>query len=168
VRAWAAAHRRTIAAAAAALLVVFGAAIWWLAPWKLFLDERAADPAPPPTAQVLASGAFRSLEHETTGTAKVLSSPDGSRTLRLEDLRTSNGPELVVMLSATPATEDGWSAYDDGPHLVLEPLKGNLGSQSYPIPGDVDLAAYRSAVVWCNRFHVGFGAAPIVPAAAER
>lgn len=153
---------------AAVALAGAGLAAWWLAPWKLFIDERATDAAPPPSAEVLSSGVFRSLEHETTGTARVLRSPDGSRTLRLEDLRTSNGPELVVMLSSTPATEDGWSAYDDGPHLVLEPLKGNLGNQSYAIPSDVDLGAYRSAVVWCHRFHVGFGAAPIVEPEAPR
>jgi hypothetical protein len=65
------------------------------------------------------------------------------------------------MLSATPATEDGWSAYDDGAFVILEPLKGNLGSQNYAIPAGIDVARYRSAVVWCNRFSVAFGAAPL-------
>jgi hypothetical protein len=158
-------NRRAIALAsglAAAGGLAFAA--YWFEPWKLFVDARVADAAPIPAAssvRVVASGNFRSLEHDTKGTAKVLELADRSRLLRFEDLVTSNGPELVVMLSATPATENGWSAYDDGAHLILEPLKGNLGSQNYAIPNNVDLARYKSAVVWCRRFSVAFGAAPL-------
>lgn len=112
-------------------------------------------------AAVIHVGQFRSLEHETKGAALVLRNPDGSAVLRFEGLRTSNGPELVVMLSATPATDDGWSAYDDRDFVILGPLKGNLGDQNYPLPSDLDLSRFRSAVVWCNRFSVGFGAAPL-------
>jgi hypothetical protein len=160
-------------ASRAKLFVVLGAlavagggfGLYWFQPWKLFVDAEVHEAAPAVhgAARVLSAGAFRSLEHETTGRASLIELADGSRLLRLEDLETSNGPELVVMLSATPATEDGWSAYDDGPHLVLEPLRGNRGSQNYTIPAGTDLAPYTSAVVWCNRFSVGFGAAPLDP-----
>ena|SRR5687768_9500468 len=144
----------------AVLVVGLAAGLYWFAPWKAVIDARV-DEAPAREASVLGQGPFRSLEHETTGAAKVLELADGARVLRFEELRTSNGPELVVMLSSTPATEDGWSAYDDGDFVLLGPLKGNIGSQNYDIPKDVDLARYKSAVVWCNRFSVGFGAAPI-------
>jgi hypothetical protein len=110
---------------------------------------------------VLLSGAFRGLEHETSGMARVLEGADGARTLRLERLRTSNGPELVVMLSATPASDDSWTSYGEGETLVLGPLKGNLGSQNYEIPAGTDLSRWRSVVVWCQRFSVAFGAAPL-------
>ncbi len=152
----------------AGALAAAGAAggAYWFEPWKLFVDAEAHDESPAGVAglpvKVIAEGSFRSLEHTTTGRAKVLSLEDGTRVLRLEDLATSNGPKLVVMLSSTPATEDGWSAYDDGPHLVLEPLKGNRGSQNYPIPAEVDLSRYASAVVWCERFSVAFGSAPLL------
>jgi hypothetical protein len=139
------------------------AAGYWFEPWKLLVNEDANDAAPGTEAgaRVVGEGSFRSLEHPTTGRALLLQLESGERVLRLEDLATSNGPQLIVMLSSTPATEDGWSAYDDGPHLKLQPLKGNRGSQNYTVPGDVDLSIYRSAVVWCDRFDVGFGAAPI-------
>jgi len=160
VRGWIARHRSAALGIAVLVAVALGAAFYWFQPHKAFLDARADDAAVD-RGRVLASGAFRSLEHETKGTAKVIESLDGSRTLRLEDLATSNGPELVVMLSSTPSSENGWSAYDDGAFVILEPLKGNLGSQNYAIPGHVDLGRYRSAVIWCNRFSVAFGAAPV-------
>jgi hypothetical protein len=117
---------------------------------------------------VVGEGAFRSLEHETTGRARLLAAADGSHTLWFDDLRTSNGPKLVAMLSSTPASEDGWSAYDDGEVLKLAPLKGNLGTQSYAIPVGTDLARFKSAVVWCDRFSVAFGAAPLATPAEPR
>ncbi len=43
----------------------------------------------------------------------------------------------------------------------LGALKGNEGSQNYRIPKGVDLETIRSAVVWCRRFTVGFGVAPL-------
>ncbi len=139
--------------------------LYWFEPWKLFVDSEVSEALPgaasEPGVRTVAEGAFRSLEHETTGTAKILQAQDGTRILRFEDLSTSNGPQLVVMLSATPATESSWTAYDDGAHVILEPLRGNRGSQNYDIPEDVDLSRYKSAVVWCKRFSVGFGAAPL-------
>lgn len=141
-----------------------GVGAYWFEPWKLVVDARVSDAAPAAgtdAARALRQGSFRSLEHETTGKAMLLELADGSRVLRLEDLATSNGPELVVMLSATPAAEPSWTAFDDGDNVVLAPLKGNLGSQNYPIPRDVDPSRYRSAVVWCRRFSVGFGVAPL-------
>ena len=32
--------------------------------------------------------------------------------------------------------------------------------QNYPLPDRLDLG-YRSVVIWCARFHVSFGAAPL-------
>lgn len=155
-------------------LVFAVAGFLWFRPDKLFVDASVDEARPsaiatgspggdaPDAIRTLSTGAFRSLEHETTGRASILALADGSRVLRFDDLRTSNGPDLIVMLSDTPATEDGWRAYDDGRVVTLGPLKGNIGDQNYAIPDDVDLSAYRSAVVWCRRFTVGFGAAPIM------
>jgi hypothetical protein len=158
-------RRRKLAILLGVGALIAGAGAYWFEPWKLFVDARVSDEAPALSGEanvrILSEGAFRSLEHETTGTARIVELANGNRVLRFEDLVTSNGPQLVVMLSATPATESGWSAYDDGPYVILAPLKGNLGSQNYPIPADVDLGAYESAVVWCKRFSVGFGAASI-------
>ena len=158
--------------AAAVVAAVVGAAVF--EPWKLVVDERvqeavpaAAAPAASAEPVVLARGTLISHEHDSSGAVTVLRLPDGSRVLRLEDLRTSNGPRLQVWLSDAPvlAGTDGWRVFDDGRHVDLGDLKGNLGSSNYPIPPDVDLAALPSVSIWCARFHVSFAAAELRPAA---
>ncbi len=139
----------------------------------------AADSAPAPApsepasepstkakkAAVVAEGTFVSHEHGTSGTASVITLGDGRRVLRLEDLDTSNGPDLRVWLSDADVLEgtDGWFVFDDGDYADLGELKGNKGSQNYAIPDSVDLEDLTSVSVWCARFKVSFGAAELVP-----
>jgi electron transfer DM13 len=115
-------------------------------------------PATPVAPQTVAHGEFRSLEHHTTGTALVLRLADGSTVVRLEGLDTSSGPDVHVTLSTTPST-GGDRDYVD--YLDLGSLKGNHGNQNYGVPAGTDLSRFRSVVIWCKRFSVGFGVAPI-------
>jgi hypothetical protein len=167
-----------IGLAVAAVLVVAGLAVFQ--PWKLFVDRTvdealptvAAPAAPAPEAPAvtgpveLARGELISHEHASSGSVVVLELPDGSRVLRLEDLDTSDGPLLKVWLTDAPVIEgpDGWYVFDDGAHVDLGELKGNIGSSNYPIPADVDLADLTSVSIWCDRFDVSFAAAALVPA----
>jgi hypothetical protein len=109
--------------------------------------------------RTLRRGRFLSLEHETSGQASIVQLEDGRRFLRFENLTTSNGPDLRVYLSEVPASDD-WYAYGER-FVDLGPLKGNLGNQNYLIPSGTGLARYESAVIWCRRFTVGFGVAPL-------
>jgi hypothetical protein len=118
----------------------------------------AATIAPTPTqaAAIAAEPAptsFTSGEHTTTGTVRRLI-VDGKTILRFEDLSTSNGPDVHVYLSP------GADGYADGA-INIATLKGNKGNQNYEIPDDVDLGKYRSVVIWCKRFSVAFGQAPL-------
>jgi hypothetical protein len=36
-----------------------------------------------------------------------------------------------------------------------------VGDSNYEIPGDLDITGFRTVVIWCRRFTVGFGVAPI-------
>jgi len=114
---------------------------------------------------VVVRGTFISHEHDSSGSVAVLQLPDGSRVLRLEDLRTRNGPLLEVWLADAPVVEStaGWRVFDDGRHVDLGDLKGNIGSSNYPIPADVDLTGLSSVSIWCARFHVSFAAAQLNP-----
>ena len=78
-------------------------------------------------------------------------------------LDTSNGPVLKVWLSDAPLRtgKAGWHVFGVGQHVDLGRLKGNKGSQNYPIPPGVDVTRLNSVTVWCARFHVSFGAAPL-------
>jgi electron transfer DM13 len=164
------------AVAVAAVAVVVGALVF--EPWRLIVDQRveeavptvsaAAPAAPAPVAAEpteLARGTLISHEHDSSGTVTLLRLADGSRVLRLEDLRTSNGPALRVWLSDAPviAGRAGWTVFDDGRSVDLGDLKGNIGSSNYPIPADVDLAGLSSVSIWCARFHVSFAAAALNP-----
>jgi hypothetical protein len=120
--------------------------------------------APAPAAPVeLSHGALISHEHETTGTVRVIQLPDGSRQLAIENLDTTNGPDVHVWLSAGPVVEgfDGWFTAGGHPYVDLGMIKGNQGNQVYDIPADVDLSAYPSVDLWCVQFAVSFGAAAL-------
>lgn len=106
---------------------------------------------------VVASAGFVSAEHPTTGTALVVALPEGSLVIRFEGLDTSNGPDLRVVLSPEAATDS--RNYAD--RLIVDELKGNIGDQNYVLDATVDLARYRSVVIWCERFSVAFGSAAI-------
>jgi cytoskeletal protein RodZ len=163
-----------------------GFGLYWFQPWKLWQDETvqealpevtqaSAPPALPPSdetsaapspatgPQTLASGELISHEHATSGTVKLVRLADGSHVVRLENLDTSNGPDLRVWLTDAPVKkgEAGWHVFDDGKYVSLGKLKGNKGSQNYALPGDVDPASYRSLSIWCDRFDVSFGAAEL-------
>ncbi|HEV2781471.1 MAG TPA: DM13 domain-containing protein [Actinophytocola sp.] len=120
----------------------------------------AAKPAAPPQNEVLAEGAFVDGEHATRGTARVLKLADGSRVLRLENFSTSDGPDVHVWLTDQPAGGD-WGSFDDGRYVALGEMKATDGNQNYPIPADADLNGISSAVIWCDRFNVAFGSAPL-------
>lgn len=130
------------------------------------------EPSPEPSEEpaepvVLAKGTFISHEHSTSGNVKILQLADGTRVLRLEDLQTSDGPQLEVWLSDQPVIDGvaGWGVFDDGAVANLGALKGNVGNQNYKIPADVDLADFSSVSIWCARFSVSFGAAELIPTA---
>ncbi|MEU2038751.1 DM13 domain-containing protein [Nocardia niwae] len=170
--------RSPIAWAVAVLLVIgLGVGLAAFQPWRLFTDTTVQEAAPSAAApsgpggadaqpRALARGTFISHEHATSGTVVILGLPDGSRVLRVEDLDTSDGPDLHVWLTDAPvrAGRDGWFVFDDGLHTDLGKLKGNHGDQNYPVPADADLARLTSVAIWCDRFDVSFGAAELRPA----
>jgi len=109
---------------------------------------------------VLASGTFHSGAHETMGTAQILELEDGRRVLRLADFHTSNGPDVQVYLVAADDAKDDATVKNAG-YVRVADLKGNIGDQNYDLPADVDLAKYRAVTIWCRRFGVNFGTAPL-------
>ncbi|MEV0172127.1 DM13 domain-containing protein [Streptomyces sp. NPDC050803] len=161
-----------------------GFGLYWFQPWKLWQDEtvdealpaavetsaptvtETAAPSETPGPQTLASGELISHEHATSGSVKLIRLADGSHLVRLENLDTSNGPDLRVWLTDAPVKEGsaGWHVFDDGKYVSLGKLKGNKGSQNYVVPADVDLTRYGSVSIWCDRFDVSFGAAELTQA----
>jgi hypothetical protein len=109
---------------------------------------------------VVTKGAFKSLAHETKGTAAVYQLADGKRTLRLSEFETSNGPDVHVYLT-TAEIEKGSEAIKRAGFIDLGSMKGNKGEQNYEIPADVDLTRFKNVTIWCARFGVNFGQAAL-------
>lgn len=156
-------------------VVIAAVVLVWFQPQKLWIDETAREalptaggpsapgtPSAPGELTEQARGAFVSRDHTTTGVARLLALPDGSRVVRLEGLDTSNGPDLFVYLSPNPPDGDE-GAFEDRP-VNLGRLRANKGDQNYAVPSDADLDGIRSVVIWCDRFDSAFGAAPLQPA----
>jgi hypothetical protein len=114
----------------------------------------AANAAPAP----LETGTFQSGAHATTGTATIYKLDDGSRILRLANFSTSNGPKVHVILADHTISGND---VENAKSIDLGDLKGNTGNQNYAIPADVKLAGVKSVAIYCERFHVNFGAATL-------
>ncbi len=113
-----------------------------------------------PETLVLGMGEFGRIDaiHAATGTAAIYALSDGQRVLRLEDFKSTNGPELHVLL--TTGTEEKTFG-ELGMYWDLGALKGNVGNQNYVIPDDIDLAQIKSVVIYCKPFHVIFSVAQL-------
>jgi hypothetical protein len=168
---------------AAAIIVAIG--LWWLfRPERLWVNQTVNEDFPVAGAasvepasgasveapasgtteegspRIVATGQFHGVAHETRGTATVYTLPDGQRVLRFTDFQTSNGPDVRVYLVAANDATDNDTVQRAG-FVELGPIKGNQGDQNYPVPADLDLSRYRAVTIWCHRFNVNFGTAPL-------
>lgn len=109
---------------------------------------------------LLLEGRFQGADsfHQGEGIAEVYRLADGSRILRLEDFKVTNGPDLFVILTKHPNPKGKADVRERGYEEVAK-LKGNIGSQNYPLPQDLDLAQYQAVVIYCKPFHVVFSVA---------
>jgi len=90
--------------------------------------------------------------HKAEGITKVINLADGRTFLRLENLKTTNGPDLYVYLSV---------GKDPSDIVNLGRLKGNIGNQNYEIPAGTDLSKYDTVLIWCKAFSTLFGSAKL-------
>jgi len=145
------------------VLVLVGGAAWYaFRPERLFINQKVNEQFPTTSAanNQLASGQFHSGAHETKGVATVFQLADGKKALRLTNFATSNGPDVHVYLVAAQDATDNDSVTKAG-FVDLGSLKGNIGDQNYELPANADLAKYRAVTIWCKRFSVNFGTAPL-------
>ena len=152
--------------------VAAGLAVAWYVfrPELLFINHQVREDFPRSAQdsgpKVLATGAFHGVAHETRGTATVHETADG-RVLRLTDFETSNGPAVHVYLIAAPDAADAATVKKADP-IDLGELKGNKGDQNYEVPAGIDLGKYRAVTIWCARFDVNFGTAPLKALGSDR
>jgi hypothetical protein len=149
-------------------VVLAAVVIAWYAfrPERLVVDQTVNEALPAAQAaapeQTLASGAFHTVAHETSGTATVHQLGDGTRVLRFTNFKTSNGPDVHVYMVAAEDAKDADTVRRAG-FIDLGTIKGNIGDQNYTLGPEVDLSKYRAVSVWCKRFSANFGTAPLMP-----
>ena len=90
--------------------------------------------------------------HDAQGDAYTIPLEDTSNVLRLENFKSTNGPDLYVYLSTDENASD---------FVNLGVLKANSGNQNYEIPDDTDLGKYNKVLIWCKAFGVLFGSAEL-------
>jgi hypothetical protein len=113
-------------------------------------------------AETLETGTFHGQVHNTSGRATIYREGDGKLVLRLTHFKTSNGPDVHVILIADKDADDNANFLKSGTDRVeLGGLKGNEGDQNYDIPAGTDLTKFQTVSIYCERFNANFGAAPL-------
>jgi hypothetical protein len=88
-----------------------------------------------------------------SGAVHVVKNTNGTLQLVMENLRSSNGPDLQVYLSKEVQPVN---------FINLGALKSVNGNQVYNITGTPDFADYKFALIHCKAFNHLFGSAPLV------
>jgi hypothetical protein len=113
-------------------------------------------------AQPLETGTFHGKVHNTSGRATIYKQGDGRLLLRLTNFKTSNGPDVhVVLIAAKDAADDANFLKSSTDRIELGSLKGNEGDQNYEVPAGTDLKKFQTVSIYCERFNANFGAAPL-------
>ena len=113
-------------------------------------------------ANTLETGTFHGKVHSTSGRATIYQEEGGKRILRLTNFKTSNGPDVhVILIAAKDADDDANFLKTNTERVELGKLKGNEGDQNYAIPGGTDLSKFKTVSIYCERFDANFGAAPL-------
>ena len=144
--------------------VVLFVAWYAFRPERLYINERVHEELPSTnvgSTQTIESGVFYGIAHPTEGTATVYRIGDRALMLRFTNFRTSNGPNVHVYLVAADDAKDETALHAS--FIDLGPIKGNIGDQNYDLDTSVDLSKYRAVSIWCKRFSVNFGVAPLKP-----
>lgn len=110
---------------------------------------------------IIADGSFIQIDviHGASGKANIYQLPDNTLVLRLEDFKATNGPDLHVLLTRNPDPRKPEDVGND--YIDLGKLKGNVGSQNYSVPSEVNFNDYRAVVIFCLPFQVVFSVASL-------
>jgi hypothetical protein len=146
------------AAAGLAALAVVGVVFFAPKP-STALDEMVLDDEAVPVSTGTFSGA--DAAHDVSGTITVYRSAAGEF-LHFEGYDATDGPDVSLYLSPSPdGTFDDASVRIPAPNGVGDGHLTLRGNFNVPLPASVDITDYKSAIIWCRRFSVKFGQAPL-------
>lgn len=103
-------------------------------------------------ATLLKQGSFSgSSGYSVSGTVRLYDY-QGKKYIYFENFMSSNGPDLKVYVATNNSA---------GQFINLGVLKGTSGAQTYLVNNPPDFNQYNRVLIWCQRFNVLFGSAPI-------
>jgi hypothetical protein len=113
----------------------------------------------PATPVAVRSGELAGIDHRAEGMAVIYRDVDGTSVVGLESIDIQPGPDYDVYVVAGVDRRD----VDDG--IRLDDLRGNIGTQYYEAPDDLDLTTGDwTVMVWCETFDVPIANATPTPA----
>lgn len=109
-----------------------------------------ATTAPATPVQVASAALVGRGGHEAAGSVVIYRQPDGTFVVGLEGIDVESGPDFhVYVVQGRGREEPG----DGG--VRLDGLRGNQGTQYYPVPGTVDLQPGEwTVLIWCRLYAV--------------
>lgn len=104
-------------------------------------------------SEVLSVGSFTGVnDHVVTGGITIVETEAGTVAILDTDFSLDNAPDPKLAFGS-----DG--VYD--PSTLFSPLESLSGAQMYVIPDTVALEDHNEFWLWCERFNVGLGVAPL-------
>lgn len=108
-------------------------------------------------AQTIAlAGTFVAAEAPTTGTVQIVTE-GGHRYLELDAAfsTTDQAPDLHVLIDTAQTPPSSYATL--GSAINLGSLQQTSGAQRYPIPDVIDVAEFKSVVIWCRMANATIG-----------
>jgi len=98
-------------------------------------------------------GSFTGLSgHETSGGVEVVRAGNGWEIRLGPDFRFDGAPDPRVGFGGDGRFAEGTD---------FAPLRSNAGAQSYEVPDGIDPAMHGEVYIWCGKYAVPLGVAPI-------
>lgn len=105
-------------------------------------------------AMATTKGTLQGAEGHQAGGGFEIHGAGKDRHIRLgSDFKVERGPDVYVVLARAAKVVDG--------DLYLGKLKRFGGASDYAIPANTDLGAYSHLVLWCKKYSVAMGTAPL-------
>jgi hypothetical protein len=111
--------------------------------------------------KILAGGEFHRVAHKGAGRAEIIEKTNGKRFLVLKNFRTSGSNDLYVFLISAPDALENETIKNSEIYSLGKLSNSETVRDEYPLPGDLDISAYRAVTIWNKKYQSNFTTAPL-------